>query len=80
MILYFHSKIETMDLSDFRKQYTKGQLLESEAPPNPFDLFGHWFDEVQSHGKEQETNAMTPSTHLSEGGLHLALYFKRSPS
>jgi len=58
-----------MDLSDFRKQYTKGQLLGSEAPPNPFDLFGHWFDEVQSHGKEQETNAMTLSTHLAEGGI-----------
>ena len=40
MILYFHSKIETMDLSDFRKQYTKGQLLESEVPSNPFELFG----------------------------------------
>ena len=58
-----------MDLSDFRKQYTKGQLLESDAPPNPFDLFGHWFDEVQSHGKEQEINAMTLSTHLAEGGI-----------
>ena len=58
-----------MDLSDFRKQYTKGQLLESEAPSNPFELFGHWFDEVQSYGKEQETNAMTLSTHLSEGGI-----------
>ena len=75
MILYFHSKIQTMDLSDFRKQYTKGQLLESEAPSNPFELFGHWFDEVQSYGKEQETNAMTLSTHLSEAGLHLALCF-----
>ena len=58
-----------MDLSDFRKQYTKGQLLESEAPSNPFDLFGCWFDEVQSNGKEHETNAMTLSTHLPEGGI-----------
>lgn len=58
-----------MDLSDFRKQYTKGQLLESEAPSNPFELFGHWFDEVQSYGKEQETNAMTLSTHLLSGGI-----------
>ena len=58
-----------MDLSDFRKQYTKGQLLESEVPSNPFELFGHWFEEVESHGKEQETNAMTLSTHLSEGGI-----------
>ena len=58
-----------MDLSDFRKQYTKGQLLESEAPSNPFELFGHWFDEVKSYGKEQETNAMTLSTHLLSGGI-----------
>jgi pyridoxamine 5'-phosphate oxidase len=58
-----------MDLSDFRKKYTKGQLLESEAPSNPFELFCHWFDEVQSYGKEQETNAMTLSTHLSDGGI-----------
>ena len=58
-----------MDLSDFRKQYTKGQLLESEVSSNPFELFGHWFDEVQSYGKEHETNAMTLSTHLSEGGI-----------
>ncbi len=58
-----------MDLSDFRKQYTKGQLLESEVSSNPFELFGHWFDEVQSHGKEHEANAMTLSTHLSEGGI-----------
>ena len=58
-----------MDLSDFRKQYTKGQLLESEVSSNPFELFGHWFDEVQSYGKEHEANAMTLSTHLSEGGI-----------
>ena len=58
-----------MDLSDFRKQYTKGQLLESEVSSNPFELFGHWFDEVQSYGKEHEANAMTLSTHLMEGGI-----------
>ena len=58
-----------MDLSDFRKQYTKGQLLEAEVSSIPFELFGHWFDEVQSYGKEQETNAMTLSTHLSKGGI-----------
>ena len=69
MILYFHSKIETMDLSDFRKQYTKGQLLESEVPSNPFELFGHWFDDVELNGTEQETNAMTLSTHHPEGGI-----------
>lgn len=58
-----------MDLSDFRKQYTKGELLESEAPPNPITLFADWFDEVQSHGKEQETNAMTLSVQHLDGGI-----------
>ena len=58
-----------MDLSDFRKQYTKGQLLASEVPPNPIILFRDWFDEVQSKGKEQETNAMTLSTQQSDGGV-----------
>ena len=58
-----------MDLSDYRKQYTKDQLLESEAPSNPFELFGHWFDEVQSYGKEQETNAMTLSSRQESGGI-----------
>lgn len=58
-----------MDLSDFRKHYTKGQLLASEVPPNPIILFRDWFDEVQSKGKEQETNAMTLSTQQSDGGV-----------
>ena len=58
-----------MDLSDFRKQYTKGQLLASEVPPNPIILFRDWFDEVQSKGKELETNAMTLSTQQSDGGV-----------
>ena len=58
-----------MDLSDFRKQYTKGRLIASEVPPNPFILFKDWFDEVQSKGKEQETNAMTLSTQQPDGGV-----------
>ena len=58
-----------MDLSDFRKQYTKGRLIASEVPPNPFILFKNWFDEVQSKGKEQETNAMTLSTQQPDGGV-----------
>ena len=56
-----------MDLSDFRKQYTKGRLIASEVPPTPFILFKDWFDEVQSKGKEQETNAMTLSTQQPDG-------------
>ncbi len=58
-----------MDLSDFRKQYTKGRLITSKVPPNPFILFKNWFEEVQSKGKEQETNAMTLSTQQPDGGV-----------
>ena len=58
-----------MDLSDFRKQYTKGRLIASEVPPTPFILFKDWFDEVQGKGKEQETNAMTLSTQQPDGGV-----------
>ena len=58
-----------MDLSDFRKQYTKGRLIASEVPPTPFILFKDWFDEVESKGGEQETNAMTLSTQQPNGGV-----------
>lgn len=50
------------DLSNYRKSYEKGELLLSETPKNPLELFQKWFDEVDTHFKEGETNAMTIST------------------
>ena len=50
------------DLGDYRKSYEKGSLLETAISDNPIELFQKWFDEVDTHFKEDETNAMTIST------------------
>jgi len=49
------------DLSNYRKSYEKGALLESNIPDNPMELFKKWFHEVDSFFTG-ETNAMTVST------------------
>ncbi|SFD33818.1 pyridoxamine 5'-phosphate oxidase [Algibacter pectinivorans] len=50
------------DLSNYRKSYEKGELLLSDVPENPIELFQKWFYEVDKHFVEDETNAMTIST------------------
>jgi pyridoxamine 5'-phosphate oxidase len=50
------------DLSDYRKTYQKNELLESNAPENPFELFQKWFFETEKFGGIEEVNAMTVST------------------
>lgn len=50
------------DLSDYRKSYNKGELLLNKVPKNPLELFGKWFNEVETYFKDGETNAMTIST------------------
>ncbi|MGB5417779.1 pyridoxamine 5'-phosphate oxidase [Algibacter sp.] len=50
------------DLSNYRKSYEKGELLLSEVPENPLELFQKWFYEVDKHFAGDETNAMTIST------------------
>ncbi|UBM58598.1 pyridoxamine 5'-phosphate oxidase [Marinilongibacter aquaticus] len=49
------------ELKDLRIHYSKGHLLEDEASPNPFLLFGEWFDAAQNCGI-REPNAMVLST------------------
>ena len=49
------------DLSNYRKSYEKGELLETNVPENPLELFRKWFHEVDSFFSG-ETNAMTLST------------------
>ncbi|KAB2814367.1 pyridoxamine 5'-phosphate oxidase [Phaeocystidibacter luteus] len=44
-----------------RRDYTKGELLESEVPGNPFDLFQDWFADRSETGRPDAT-AMTLST------------------
>ncbi len=50
------------DLSNYRKSYEKAELLLSEVPENPIELFQKWFYEVDNHFAEIEANAMTVST------------------
>jgi len=50
------------DLGNYRRSYEKYELLLSEVPENPLELFQKWFYEVDSHFPDIEANAMTVST------------------
>ena len=50
------------DLGNYRKSYEKNELLESNIPNDPINLFHRWFFEVQDFGGVDEVNAMTVST------------------
>jgi pyridoxamine 5'-phosphate oxidase len=50
------------DLSNYRKSYEKSELLESNIPEDPMNLFNRWFHEVEDFGGIEEVNAMTVST------------------
>lgn len=55
------------DLSHYRKSYEKGELLLSNVPENPIELFRDWFIEVDTYFNVGETNAMTLSTLGMDG-------------
>ena len=50
------------DLSNYRKSYEKSELLESNIPEDPINLFHRWFHETEDLGGNEEVNAMTVST------------------
>ena len=50
------------ELYAYRKSYEKHQLLETEIPDNPFQLFKNWFREIEASKGVEEVNAMTVST------------------
>ncbi|WP_313806085.1 pyridoxamine 5'-phosphate oxidase [Flavobacterium sp.] len=50
------------DLSNYRKSYEKSELLETNIPDDPMNLFHRWFHETEEFGGEGEVNAMTVST------------------
>jgi pyridoxamine 5'-phosphate oxidase len=50
------------DLSGYRKSYDKSELLESDIPEDPINLFNRWFHEVEDFGGNEEVNAMTVAT------------------
>ena len=55
------------DLGNYRKVYQKEQLLESNVPGNPMELFRNWFYELEAHGSSDEPNAMSVSTKGLDG-------------
>lgn len=50
------------DLSNYRKSYEKSELLESNIPEDPINLFNRWFHETEEFGGNEEVNAMTVAT------------------
>jgi pyridoxamine 5'-phosphate oxidase len=50
------------DLSNYRKSYEKSELLESQIPEDPINLFHKWFFESEEFGGNEEVNAMTVAT------------------
>lgn len=50
------------DLSNYRKSYEKNELLETNVPEDPINLFNKWFHEMEDFGGTEEVNAMTVST------------------
>ena len=55
------------DLSNYRKSYEKSELLESNIPEDPINLFNRWFHEVEDFGGVEEVNAMTVATTGLDG-------------
>lgn len=50
------------DLSNYRKSYEKQQLLESNCPKHPMELFEQWFLSADNSDTIEEANAFTLST------------------
>ena len=55
------------DLSNYRKAYLKKELLKTEVPKNPIELFQRWFYEIEASQGIDEPNAMTLSTIGTDG-------------
>jgi pyridoxamine 5'-phosphate oxidase len=50
------------DLSNYRKSYDKSELIETELPEDPINLFNKWFHETEDFGSIDEVNAMSVAT------------------
>lgn len=64
-MLYFYFSYTTSmshDLSSYRKSYEKEELLESNCPENPIELFRNWFLVADESEMVDEANAMNIST------------------
>lgn len=50
------------NLANYRRVYSRGELIEKEIPQNPLELFQYWFEEMEMLKNSIEVNAMTIST------------------
>jgi pyridoxamine 5'-phosphate oxidase len=57
----------SQDLSNHRKNYKKQELLESNCPKKPVELFQKWFLTADASNMVEETNAMTISSIGEDG-------------
>ena len=55
------------DLGNKRKVYQKQELLESNIPENPMELFQKWYFEVEESGFIEEVNTMSVTTLELDG-------------
>lgn len=55
------------DLSNYRKNYQKSELIETNIPEDPINLFHRWFCEAEEFEANAEANAMTVATLGSDG-------------
>ena len=55
-----------LNLGEFRENYDRFELLESEADQNPITQFGRWFEEAVQ-AEVPEPNAMFLATATSDG-------------
>ncbi|MDP2088881.1 MAG: pyridoxamine 5'-phosphate oxidase [Flavobacteriaceae bacterium] len=55
------------DLGSRRKIYQKQELLESNIPENPMELFQKWYFEVEESGAVEEANTMNVTTLELDG-------------
>lgn len=55
------------NLQNYRINYAKGQLLETEIPKDPFHLYKNWFEEMETVKNTIEVNAMTVGTIELDG-------------
>jgi len=57
---------DTAALAAAREEYTRGGLLEGDLLPDPFAMFGHWYDEALAAGLH-EPNALVVATVSPDG-------------
>ncbi|MCM2301165.1 MAG: pyridoxamine 5'-phosphate oxidase [Flavobacteriaceae bacterium] len=55
------------DLGNSRKIYQKQELLESNVPENPMELFQKWYFNAEESGYIEEANAMSVTTLELDG-------------